>query len=102
LENTTAEIIENWFKNKLLPVAKLGSILILDNAPFHRKKVLEALALAAECSILWLPSYAPDLNKIENSWATIKHDARKLLTRTGASLKGSILRAILTFQRGKP
>jgi transposase len=58
-----------------------------------------ARAASAGCSILWLPSYAPDLNKIENSWATIKHYARKFLARFGATLKWAILRAIATFQK---
>jgi transposase len=63
-------IVEEWFENKLLKVVATGTVFVLDNAPFHRKKFLEAKACAAGCSILWLPPYAPDLNKIENSWAT--------------------------------
>lgn len=101
-ENTKAETVEKWFKNNLLESVPAGTIIILDNAPFHRKKVLEYLAATASCSILWLPPYAPDLNKIENSWATIKHYVRKFLQRTGASLKRSILRAIAVFQKAKP
>jgi transposase len=100
--NTTAMIVEEWFENKLLKVVAIGTVFVLDNAPFHRKKILEAMACAAGCSILWLPPYAPDLNKIENSWATIKHYARKFLQRTGADLKRSILRAIVLFQKVKP
>lgn len=98
-ENTTGDIVESWFENKLLKAVPKGTIFIMDNAPFHRKKKLEALAASAGCSILWLPFYAPDLNKIENSWATIKHYARKFLARSGATLKWAILRAIATFQK---
>lgn len=101
-ENTTADIVEQWFKNKLLPALPAHTTLILDNAPFHRKKVLESLATQAQCSILWLPPYAPDLNKIENSWATIKHYARKFLARSGALLKWAILRSFATLQKVNP
>lgn len=100
-KNTTADLVEKWFEHNLLPRLKPDTILIMDNAPFHRKKHLERLAQEAKCSIMWLPPYAPDLNKIENSWATIKHYARKFLQRTGAALKWSIMRAIVTFQNAK-
>jgi transposase len=101
-ENTTAAIVETWFENNLLKAVPAGTVLILDNAPFHRKKKLEAFAKQADCAILWLPPYAPDLNKIENSWATIKHYARKFLNCSGSLLKWAILRAIATFQKAQP
>jgi transposase len=100
-ENTTAAKVEEWFEHQLLPALDKGTKIIMDNAPFHRKKQLEALAEKAGCSILWLPPYAPDLNKIENSWATIKHYVRKFLNRQGANLKWALLRALVTFQRDK-
>ena len=101
-ENTTAVIVETWIEKKLLKAVPAGTVLILDNAPFHRKKKLEAFAKQAGCSVLWLPPYAPDLNKIENSWATIKHYARKFLSRSRSLLKWAILRAIAIFQKVQP
>jgi len=36
------------------------------------KKGLKKLAELAECSVLFLPPYSPDLNPIEKLWANLK------------------------------
>jgi hypothetical protein len=41
-------IVEEWFENKLLKVVATGTVFVLDNAPFHRKKILEAKAVKDE------------------------------------------------------
>jgi len=56
----------------LLKEAKPGSVIVLDNATFHRKKTLKKLAEQANCSVLFLPPYSPDLHPIENFWANLK------------------------------
>jgi len=42
-----------------------GSIIILDNATFHKKSILPDLAKKYHCEVLFLPPYSPDLNPIE-------------------------------------
>ncbi|MDR1390856.1 MAG: transposase [Holosporales bacterium] len=51
----------------------------MDNTKFHRKKELETLAKEAECSILFLPAYSPDLNPIEQFWSWVKRKVREVL-----------------------
>ena len=68
-----AELIEAWFKQQLCPVLRPGQVVILDNASFHRHEKLRPLVEAVECSLLPLPSYSPDLNKIEPFWQLLKH-----------------------------
>lgn len=77
--NATAALVEEWFGKCLLPVIKQGSVIIMDNAPFHRKKVLQNIAETFECSIKWLPPYSPEINDIEPWWAVIKNYARKFM-----------------------
>ena len=48
------------------------STLIMDNAPFHRQSVIKALAATAGHSVLFLPKYSPDFNKIEHDFAAFK------------------------------
>ena len=65
-------LVETWFEQLLLPQLRAGQVVILDNASFHRKAVLEPLLESVGCSLLALPAYSPDLNKIEPLWNCIK------------------------------
>ena len=78
---TDAAIFETWFENQLLNEARKGSVIIMDNAAFHRKTQLKALAQEKECRVLFLPAYSPDLNPIEKFWARLKKRLRKILPR---------------------
>jgi len=69
---TDHKLFEAWFSGALLKEAKPGSVIVLDNATFHRKKALRKLAEQVGCSVLFLPPYSPDLNPIENVWANLK------------------------------
>jgi transposase len=57
----------------MCPLLQSGSIIILDNASFHRKSALEKIAAFYKHQILWLPPYSPDKNKIEHLWANLKN-----------------------------
>jgi len=78
---TDSVLFEYWFENTLLKAVPRYSIIILDNASFHRKSTLEVLAQSAECEVLFLPPYSPDLNIIEKFWAWLKSKLRKILSR---------------------
>ena len=77
--STDSILFEFWFENCLLKEVKVGSIIILDNAAFHRKFVLSKLAKEYHCEVLFLPPYSPDLNPIEKKWAWLKQMLRKTL-----------------------
>jgi transposase len=74
-----SKLFEFWMKNMLLKDAKKGSVIVMDNAAFHRKKELETLAKQASCEILFLPPYSPDLNPIEYFWSWLKQKLREIL-----------------------
>lgn len=48
------------------------SILILDNASIHRKKVIKEIVEAAGHQVVFLPKYSPDLNDIEHDFSALK------------------------------
>jgi transposase len=79
-DGTTDSILfEYWFEHRLLKEIKPGSVIVLDNATFHRKSVLPDLAKEKNCQVLFLPPYSPDLNPIEKKWAWLKKKLRKIL-----------------------
>lgn len=65
-------LVETWFTKVLLPELRPGQTVILDNASFHRQTELRALLEPLACTLLPLPLYSPDLNKIEHLWHRIK------------------------------
>lgn len=72
-------LFEFWFATLLLPTLESGSVIVMDNARFHRKSILHDLAKKSQCLVLFLPPYSPDLNPIENLWAWMKARLRKIL-----------------------
>ena len=57
-----AEVFNTWFEEVLLPVLPKNSKLILDNAAFHKSAKTLELAMKAGCTVMFLPTYSPDLN----------------------------------------
>jgi len=76
---TDSVLFEFWFENFLLKEVDPRSIIILDNARFHRKSVLTDLTERYGRNILFLPLYSPDLNPIELKWAWLKRKLREIL-----------------------
>jgi len=70
---TTKHIwFEIWFEWYLCPLLRVNSVIFMDNASWHRKSVLEKTAGFYGFTIIWLPSYSPDKNRIEHRWANLK------------------------------
>jgi hypothetical protein len=72
---TNSAYFEWWFAHCLLAEVPKGHTVIMDNASFHRKKILRKLA-RGKVRLLFLPAYSPDYNPIEKSWANMKRFLR--------------------------
>ena len=66
----------------LVPTLKRGEIVLMDNNPIHKLDEIEDAIEAAGAWVLFLPTYSPDLNPIENCWAKVKSLLRSLKPRT--------------------
>lgn len=65
-------VVEEWLSEMLLPVIPKGSVVVMDNASFHKGGRIQELIEGAGCKLLYLPPYSPDLNPIEKCWAWVK------------------------------
>lgn len=72
-------VFETWLETCLLPTLQPGQVLVLDNATFHKGGRISQLIQDANCQLLYLPPYSPDLNKIEQCWSWLKSHIRKQL-----------------------
>ena len=67
-----AEGFEGWLSIYLLPSLTITSVLIMDNAPIHRKTVIKQIVEDAGHQVIFLPKYSPDLNDIEHDFSALK------------------------------
>jgi transposase len=63
---------ETWLKQDLLPKLPDSSIIIMDNAAFHKNSSIRRLIERAGHTLEYLPTYSPDLNPIEKIGAQAK------------------------------
>lgn len=75
---------EGWLSRFLLPSLEQFSILIMDNNPIHRRKIIEELVEAAGHKVLFLPKYSPDMNDIEHDFSGLKR--ARMYAEAGTSL----------------
>ena len=76
-ENVDAEMFNLWLKDDLFSKLPAGSVLVMDNATFHKRQDTKTMILNAGYILEYLPSYSPDLNPIEHKWAQAKAIRRK-------------------------
>lgn len=73
------ELFETWFETVLLPALSEETVIVMDNASFHRKEKLYCLAEKHNRFVIFLPPYSPELNPIEHFWNWLKNTLRKTL-----------------------
>lgn len=89
-------VVETYFERVLIPELLPGQTVILDNASFHRTAKLKALLEPLGCTLLLLPPYSPDLNKIEPLWQRIKTKV-SLITDPSLSLMDKLDQAFCSL-----
>ena len=75
--NINTDAFSSWMQQDLLPKLPSGSILVMDNASFHKSKSMQEKIKSEGHTLEYLPPYSPDLNPIEHKWAQAKSRRRK-------------------------
>ena len=81
----------------LVPTLKRGDIVLMDNNPIHKLDEIEDAIEAAGAWVLFLPTYSPDLNPIENCWSKVKALLRSLKPRTLPDLLAALADAFASI-----
>jgi transposase len=84
--STTKEVFEAYLEQLLLPELEGGQVLIMDKLPAHKRAKVRELIEGRGCQLMYLPSYSPDYNPIEEAFSKVKEILRRACARTGEAL----------------
>ena len=74
--SVNTEVFTCWVEQILLPNLPKESVVVMDNASFHKGSNMQKILEDSAHTVLYLPPYSPDLNPIEKKWAQAKHIRR--------------------------
>jgi transposase len=91
---TNAKVFETYVERVLGPTLRRGQVLVMDNLSAHKGERVRVLIEQRGCEILYLPSYSPDFNPIEEAFSKIKGFLRKVEARSREALLEALGAAI--------
>lgn len=83
---TDAKAFELYVEHFLAPSLGEGQVVVMDNLGAYRPKRIKEFIEARGAEVVFVPSYSPDLNPIEQAFSKIKNILRKLGVRTREAL----------------
>ncbi len=91
---TDAAVFEAYVERFLAPTLEEGRVVVLDGLGAHRTEKVRGLIEATGAELVFLPSYSPDLNPIEEAFSKIKGIVRKVGARTREALEEALAAAL--------
>ena len=92
--NVNTEIFNIWIMQDLIPKLPPQSVVIMDNASFHKGISMQKEIEDAGHTLLYFPPYSPALNPIEKKWSQTKAIRR----RVGGSIEALFKEYTLCIQ----
>jgi transposase len=87
---TDSKAFEAYVEHFLAPTLREGQVVVLDGLGAHRPKRIRELVEARGADLVFLPSYSPDLNPIEEAFSKVK----ALVRKEGQRLSEALVEAI--------
>jgi transposase len=91
---TSTRVFETYVERVLAPTLRKGQVVVMDNLSAHKGERVRELIEDRGCELLYLPSYSPDFNPIEEAFSKIKGLLRKAQARSREALLEAIGAAI--------
>ena len=95
---TDKAVFEAYVEEALAPSLHEGQVVVLDGLGAHRTKRVRELIEGRGCDLVFLPTYSPDLNPIEEAFSKIKNLVRKASERTREALTEAIAQALAAIR----
>jgi transposase len=88
--STTREVFEAYLEHVLASTLRSGQVVVMDNLSAHKGGRVKEIIEGRGCELIYLPSYSPDLNPIEEAFSKIK----ELMRKAGARTRGALIEAM--------
>jgi transposase len=85
--STDRAVFEAYVEHALAPTLGSGQVVVVDNLSAHKPARVREIIEERGCELIYLPSYSPDFNPIEEAFAKIKD----ILRRAGARTKDALV-----------
>jgi transposase len=95
--STNTKVFETYLTEVLLPTLEEGQVVVMDNLSSHKGQRVRELIEGEGCELIYLPSYSPDFNPIEQAFSKLKGYLREACARSHEMLMeviGEALRKI--------
>jgi transposase len=87
-------VLKAYLEEVLAPSLRSGQIVVMDNLSAHKGDRVRELIEERGCELVYLPSYSPDLNPIEEAFSKLKVILRKAEARSREALIEAMGRAL--------
>lgn len=91
---TNKEVFETYLEHFLVPELEAGQVVVMDNLQAHLPERVRELIESKGAYLVYLPTYSPDLNPIEEAFSKIKQLVRKAGARSPEALMEAIAQAL--------
>jgi transposase len=88
-----------YIEHFLCPTLERGQIVVMDNLQVHKMKKVRELIDKRGCQLVFLPSYSPDFNPIEEAFSKVKGLLRKAKARSFEALVQATGTALLAVTK---
>jgi transposase len=91
------EVFEAYIEHFLAPELEEGQVVVVDNLGAHKPDRVRELIEERGAELVYLPSYSPDLNPIEEAFSNIEEAFSKikgLVRKAGARTREALVEAI--------
>lgn len=87
---TSTDVFLDFLCGHLAPTLRAGDVLVMDNLAAHHAKAVRTVVASRGATILFTPTYSPDLNPIELCWSKFKSLLKAIGARTKEGLRTAL------------